>query len=298
MESQKFSPKEYLNLPGDPGVYKFYDQSNTIIYVGKAKNLSKRVSSYFTKASGVNRKTVRLVREITSIEIVIVNSEFDALLLENSLIKEHQPKYNILLKDDKSFPSICITNERFPRVFSTRRIVASQGTYFGPYTSVKAMNGVLDLLRKLYTIRTCNLNLSKKNIASGKFKVCLEYHIGNCLGPCENQQTEADYMSDIESAKHILKGNIGMVKSNYKQLMQDAATDLKFEAAHQYKTKLEMLDRFQSRSLIVNPKIDNIDVLGILKDQDKYFINYMKIEQGSIRVSETLESKIALDDEP
>ncbi|MEQ8469984.1 MAG: excinuclease ABC subunit UvrC [Marinoscillum sp.] len=298
MQSQKFGPNEYLSLPSDPGVYKFYDKDNTIVYVGKAKNLSKRVASYFTKASGSNRKTVRLVREIANIEIVIVNSEFDALLLENSLIKENQPKYNILLKDDKSFPSICVTNERFPRLFSTRRIIPSQGTYFGPYTSVKAMNGVLDLLRKLYTIRTCNLNLSKKNIEAGKFKVCLEYHIGNCLGPCENLQTEEDYMEDIESAKHILKGSLSVVKTNYKQLMQEAASALKFEAAQQYKDKLELLDRFQSKSLIVNPKIDNIDVFGVLKDQDKYFINYMKIEHGAIRISETVESKLSLEDEP
>ena len=296
MQSQKFSTKEYNQLPNQPGVYKFYNQENTIIYVGKAKSLSKRVASYFNKSSDHNRKTVKLVREIDSIEIVIVNSEFDALLLENSLIKENQPKYNILLKDDKSFPSICVTNERFPRIFSTRRIIQSQGTYFGPYTSVKAMNGVLDLIRKLYTIRTCSLNLSERNITSGKFKVCLEYHIGNCLGPCEGLQSEDDYQKDIESAKDILKGNISVVRQNYKELMNEAASNLKFESAQLYKDKLDLLEKFQSKSLIVNPKLNNIDVFGVLKDQDSYFVNFMKVEHGSIRISETIEAKPKLNE--
>ncbi|REE00498.1 excinuclease ABC subunit UvrC [Marinoscillum furvescens] len=296
MQSFKFTPNSYRDLPNQPGVYKFYDTTNTIIYVGKAKSLAKRVSSYFTKAGTQNRKTVKLVREIESIEIVIVNSEFDALLLENSLIKEHQPKYNILLKDDKTFPSICITNERFPRVFATRQIDRSQGTYFGPYTSVKAMNSVLDLLRKLYTLRTCNLNLSPGNIQSGKFKVCLEYHIGNCLGPCEGLQSEEDYQKDIDQVRHILKGNIGIVKSNFKDMMADAASQLKFELAQSYKDKLELLDKFQSKSTIVNPKINNMDIIGVNSDEHKYYINYMKVEQGSIRVSETIEAKRKLEE--
>lgn len=296
MDYQKFSTKEYNKLPKDPGVYKFFDRENSIIYVGKAKNLSKRVASYFTKAAGINRKTMRLVREIESIEVVIVNSEFDALLLENSLIKENQPKYNILLKDDKSFPSICVTNERFPRIFSTRRIIRSQGEYFGPYTSVKAMNSVLDLIRKLYTIRTCNLNLSKANIDRKKFKVCLEYHIGNCLGPCEGLQTEESYLEDIQHAKEILKGNLSVVKSSFKQMMEEAAVELKFEVAQSYKEKLELLDKFQSRSLIVNPKISNTDVVGVITDGDRYYLNYMVVDQGTIRISETVEAKRKLNE--
>ncbi|VXD17591.1 excinuclease ABC subunit UvrC [Marinoscillum sp. 108] len=296
MESHKFSTQEYGKLPHQPGVYKFYDRTNTIIYVGKAKDLLKRVSSYFNKSNQASRKTVKLVREIESIEVIIVNSEFDALLLENSLIKENQPKYNILLKDDKTFPSICVTNERFPRIYSTRSIDPSKGTYYGPYTSVKAMNGVLDLLRKLYKIRTCNFNLSERNVSQGKFKVCLEYHIGNCLGPCEGLQDESDYMEDIQSAHHILKGNISTVKAGYKELMQNAAEELKFESAQDFKQKLDHLDNFQSKSLIVNPKISDLDIFGVIGDGSKYYLNYMKIEHGSIRMSETVESKRKLDE--
>jgi len=188
MKFQRFSRDEYLRLPEKPGIYKFLNKHQDIIYVGKAKSLKKRVASYFTKANLDNRKTYKLVSEIRQIEFVIVSSEFDALLLENNLIKEHQPRYNILLKDDKSFPSVCITREPFPRIYATRRIDHKLGDYFGPYTSVKAMNSVLDLIRKLYKIRTCKYNLSKSNIAKNKFKVCLEDHIGNCLGPCEGLQ--------------------------------------------------------------------------------------------------------------
>lgn len=297
MEFQKFSTQEYRKLPHEPGVYKFFDKENNIIYVGKAKDLVKRVSSYFTKVGGgVNRKTARLVRETHSIEFVIVNSEFDALLLENSLIKENQPKYNILLKDDKTFPSICITNERFPRIYSTRRILPAEGEYFGPYTSVKAMNNVIELLRKLYKIRTCNFNLSSSNIAKKKFKVCLEYHLGNCLGPCEGFQQEENYLEEVSGAREILKGNIGLVKSSFKQLMQVAARELKFEVAQTYKTKLDYLEKFQAKSLIVNPKISDTDVFGIIEDGDRFYINYMKIDHGAIRISETMEAKKRLEE--
>ncbi len=296
MQAQKFTPDEYLLLPHQPGVYKFFNSSNIIIYVGKAKDLSKRVSSYFNKTGLSNRKTFKLVSEIKSIEVVIVNSEFDALLLENSLIKEHQPKYNILLKDDKSFPSICITNERFPRVYATRRIIRSKGEYFGPYTSVKAMEAVLDLLRKLYKIRTCNYVLSEENIEKKKFKVCLEYHIGNCLGPCVGLQKEEVYLEDIKSAKEVLKGNINVVKKNFTACMNEAAKDLRFETAQDYKTRLEKLEKFQSKSLIVNQKITDVDVIGILSNEDRYYINYMKIQHGSIRVSETVETAKKIDE--
>lgn len=296
MQAQKFATDEYLHLPHQPGVYKFFDKKNIIIYVGKAKDLAKRVSSYFNRAGLTNRKTFKLVGEIKSIEVVIVNSEFDALLLENSLIKEHQPKYNILLKDDKSFPSICVTNERFPRVYSTRRIIRSKGEYFGPYTSVKAMDGVLDLLRKLYKIRTCNYVLSEENIRKKKFKVCLEYHIGNCLGPCEGLQKEEDYLEDIQSAKEVLKGNISVVKNNFLKRMNEAASELKFETAQDYKNRLDLLEKFQSKSLIVNQKITDVDVVGILSFEDKLFINYMKIQHGTIRVSETVETSRKIDE--
>ncbi len=299
MQFQRFSRNDYLDLPEKPGIYKFLDANEHIIYVGKAKNLKKRVSSYFTKTNQQNRKTYRLVQEIKQIEFVIVSSEFDALLLENNLIKENQPRYNILLKDDKSFPSICITNERFPRIYSTRRIDHSKGEYFGPYTSVKAMNGVLDLIRKLHKIRTCKYNLSEENIKQKKFKVCLEYHIGNCLGPCEGLQTEEDYLKDIDEAKKILKGKIGIVSRSYREKMKTYAADLKFELAQSYKEKLERLEQFQSRTLIVNQKITNTDVftMTLSDNQKSVFINYMKIVNGAIINSETLEVKKKIEED-
>ncbi len=298
MQFQRYSREDYLKLPDKPGIYKFLDETTSIIYVGKAKNLKKRVSSYFTKSNLENRKTYRLVSEIRFIEFVIVSSEFDALLLENNLIKEHQPRYNILLKDDKSFPSICITNERFPRIYSTRRIDHKKGVYFGPYTSVKAMNGVLDLIRKLHKIRTCKYNLSEENIKNKKYKVCLEYHIGNCLGPCEGLQPENDYLSDIEEAKKILKGRVAIVGKSYKEKMQYAAAEMKYELAQTYKEKLDLLEKFQSRSLIVNQKITNTDVFTMTAASDKsLFINYMTIENGAIINSETIEVQKKIEEE-
>lgn len=291
MDFQRFLPDEYSKLPHEPGIYKFINSKSTIIYVGKAKNLAKRVSSYFTNKNSHSRKTYKLVSEVSYIEFVVVNSEFDALLLENNLIKENQPKYNILLKDDKSFPSICISNERFPRVYSTRRIEPEKGTYFGPYTSVKAMDGVLELLHKLFKIRTCSLDLSERNISKSKYKVCLEYHLGNCKGPCERLQTEADYIQEIQSAREILKGNLTAIRAGFKAQMEAAASELQFESAQSYKERLELLDRFQSRSTIVNPKIGNLDVFGITQQDDTYYINYLKLKEGSIQVSETVEVK-------
>lgn len=296
MEFQRFDREEYLRLPHKPGIYKFFNDADTIIYVGKAKDLRKRVSSYFTKSS-TNGKTYRLVKEIKEFEFVIVESEFDALLLENNLIKENQPRYNILLKDDKSFPSICITNERFPRIYSTRRVDPKLGDYFGPYTNVKAMNSVLDLIRKLNKIRTCKFNLSVANVRAGKYKVCLEYHIGNCLGPCEGLQQESDYLSDIENVRTILKGKLGIVKRTYKERMAEAAGKLKFEVAQSYKAKLDLLDKFQSKTLIVNQKITNTDVFSLIADERSAFINYLKIQEGSITNSETVEVKKRLGEE-
>lgn len=298
MQFQRYKRTDYLRLPDQPGVYKFLDDTNTIIYVGKAKSLRKRVSSYFTKTKQENRKTFRLVSEIRQIEFVIVASEFDALLLENNLIKENQPRYNILLKDDKSFPSICITNERFPRIYSTRRIDHSKGEYYGPYTSVKAMNGVLDLLRKLYKIRTCKYNLSEENIQRKKFKVCLEYHIGNCLGPCEGLQNEGDYLQEIEEARGILKGKTTVIERSYKTKMQEAAANLKYELAYTYKQRIEALEKFQTKTLIVNQKITSTDVFAMTSaDSTSLFINYMKIENGSIVVSETVEVKTKIEED-
>lgn len=297
MQFQRFPRGDHSRLPNKPGVYKFFDSSNTIIYVGKAKDLKKRVTSYFTKGNLDNRKTYRLVSEIKEIEFVIVSSEFDALLLENNLIKENQPKFNILLKDDKSFPSICITNERFPRIYSTRRIDNSKGEYFGPYTSVKAMNNVLELIRKLHTVRTCKYNLSEENIKKKKFKVCLEYHIGNCLGPCEDFQSEENYLQDIEQAKSILKGKIGVVARSYKQKMQEAADNMQFEVAQSFKEKYDRLEKFQSKSLIVNPNITDTDVFSIVSGEKISFINYLKIDNGSIINSETIEVKKKLEEE-
>lgn len=290
MEFLRFPRESYSRLPDKPGVYKFLNNLGHIIYVGKAKNLKKRVSSYFTKQSLDSRKTQKLVAEIVNIEFVIVHSEFDALLLENYLIKERQPKFNILLKDDKSFPSICITKERFPQIYSTRRIDPAKGEYFGPYTSVKAMNSVLDLIRKLHSIRTCKYTLSKGNIDKKKFKVCLEYHIGNCLGPCEGLQTEEDYMKDIHQAKDILKGKISIVGKAYKKEMQQASDNLKFELAQSIKEKLDLLERFQAKSFIVNQNISQTDVFTMTEDGNKsLYINYMQIENGSLINSETVE---------
>lgn len=295
-ETPFFKTDELNKLPTQPGVYKFYDDTK-IIYVGKAKNLKNRVSSYFNKSAGHNRKTIRLVNEIKKIEVAIVNSEFDALLLENSLIKEIQPKYNILLKDDKSFPYICVTNEPFPRIISTRRVIPSAGTYYGPYASVRAMNNVLELIRKLYTIRTCKLNLSEHNIKAEKFKVCLEYHIGNCKGPCEGLQNHQDYQKDIDQASQILRGNLSIPKRYFKDLMEQYAQEMAFEKAQRYKDKIELLDKFQSKSLVVSARLTNIDVFTVLSDEKLAFVNYMRIKNGTINLTKTVEIKKKLEEQ-
>ena len=284
------------NLPHQPGVYKFYNKEDSLIYVGKAKDLRKRVASYFTKSHNLNRKTRRLVQETKEISFTLANSEFDALLLENNLIKAHQPRYNILLKDDKTFPYICILNERFPRIISTRKFRPSDGEYFGPFSSVVAMKNVLDLLRKLNTIRTCKLNLSEKNIQSGKFKVCLEYHIGNCLGPCEGLQEEAHYNEEIDQARNILKGNLSVVSRYFKEHMQEAAGLLEFERAQKYKEKLELLEKFQVRSTVVNPKLTNLDVFAIVSTEDVAFVNYMQVVNGAIVLARTVEVRKKLEE--
>lgn len=296
MEVPSYKREEYNKLPDEPGVYRFYNADNILIYVGKAKSLKKRVSSYFNKSANANRKTIKMVSEIKHIEFTIVNSEFDALLLENSLIKKNQPKYNILLKDDKSYPYILLTDERFPRIIPTRRMVPGAGRYFGPFASIKAMNNILDLLRNLYTIRTCRYDLSEENIRQHKFKVCLEYHIGNCKGPCEGLQSEENYNKDIEQATNILKGNLGIARTYFKQKMQEAAETLNFEAAQHFKEKQELLSKYQAKSTVVNPQIGDTDIFTIVSDNKTAFINYMKSNNGAIVLTKTIEVKKKLDE--
>jgi excinuclease ABC subunit C len=283
-------------LPDSPGVYRFYNSDNELIYIGKAKNLKKRVNSYFTKAAGVNRKTLKLVSEITGIEYTVSDTEFDALLLENNFIKQNQPKYNILLKDDKTFPYICILKERFPRIIYTRKYLPEQGEYFGPYSSVSAMKNVLDLVRKLYSIRTCSLLLNQQNIDLKKFKVCLEYHIGNCKAPCIGNQNEAEYQEEIEQARSILKGDLSIVHQYFKKQMQEAAENMEFERAQRFKEKLSTLERFQAKSTVVNRALTDIDVLTITSTEVYAYINYMQIKEGAIVFSKSVEIKKKLDE--
>jgi len=283
-------------LPDSPGVYRFYNQENELIYIGKAKNLKKRVHSYFTKAAGVNRKTLKLVSEVVNIEYTVSDTEFDALLLENNFIKENQPKYNILLKDDKTFPYICILKERFPRIIYTRKYNPGQGEYFGPYSSVSAMKNVLDLVRKLYSIRTCSLLLHQQSIEQQKFRVCLEYHIGNCKAPCIGAQGEQEYQEEIAQARNILKGNLSVVHQYFKNHMQEAATNMEFERAQRLKEKLSTLERFQSKSMVVNRALTDIDVLTIASTETYAYINYMQIKEGAIVFSKSVEVKKKLEE--
>ena len=283
-------------LPGNPGIYQFYNGDGQLIYVGKAKNLKKRVSSYFTRDRYENGKTAILVRHIRDIKYMIVETELDALLLENNLIKKHQPRYNVQLKDDKTFPWICIKNERFPRVFSTRQKKNDGSMYFGPYASVKMINTLLDLIGNIYKLRNCNFILSEENIDNGKYKVCLEYHIGNCLGPCEGFQSENEYNSNIEEIKEILKGNAQSVIDHLTRSMKDMADAYEFEKAEYAKRKIKILERFKSKSLIVHPTIHNVDVFSIATDNNAAYVNYLKIINGSIIHTRTLELKKKLEE--
>lgn len=282
---------ELARIPHEPGVYRYFDETGEVIYVGKAKDLKNRVSSYFAKSNQHDRKTLRLVSQIRKIEFTIVHTEFDALLLENQLIKRYQPKYNILLRDDKTYPFICITNEPFPRVQTTRRIDRKLGTFYGPYANLKPMYTVLEMFSQLFTIRTCNYNLTKENIEAGKFKVCLEYHIGNCKGPCEGKQSEEDYDRDIEQVHHILKGHLKPAQEYFKGKMIESAQNLAFEQAHHYKERLDLLQRFQSKSTVVNPKIADADVFTIASDESCAYINFMKVVNGTITQTHTVEVK-------
>jgi excinuclease ABC subunit C len=284
------------SLPDSPGIYRYYNREEILIYVGKAKSLKKRVSSYFNKQSQYNRKTEKLVSEIARIEFTITNTEFDALLLENNFIKQNQPKYNILLKDDKTFPYLCILKERFPRIIYTRKYIPKQGEYFGPYSSVGSMKAVLELVRQLYSIRTCSLLLSQENIEQKKFKVCLEYHIGNCKGPCEGLQDESEYLNDIAQARNVLKGNLSVVEETFQARMKEASEAMEFEKAALYKHRLDLLEKFQTKSLVVNRKLTDIDVITITSSETTSFVNYLQVKEGSIIFSKNLEIKKKLDE--
>lgn len=282
-------------LPDQPGVYQFFDNTGVIIYVGKAKNLKKRVSSYFNKEHE-SAKTKMLVRKISTIKHIVVESETDALLLENNLIKEYQPKYNIMLKDDKSYPWICIKNEPFPRVFFTRRFVKDGSMYFGPYTNLKIVSTLLDLIREIYPIRSCSLDLREKYIDSGKYKVCLEYHIKNCMGICEGLEKKEQYDGYIAQIKDILKGNLREVIAHFKDEMQKYASLLKFEEANEIKKKLEMLENYQAKSTIVSTKITNVDVFSIVSDQDFGYVNFLQVSFGAIVRAHNLKIKKKLEE--
>lgn len=282
-------------LPDSPGVYQYYDKEGKILYVGKAKNLKKRVSSYFNKVHDVKRTNV-LVRKIVTIKHIVVPTETDALLLENNLIKKLQPRYNILLKDDKTYPWICVKNERFPKVFVTRNMVKDGSEYFGPYTSFRTVHTLMDLIKELYPLRTCSYDLNKSNIDAGKFKVCLEYHIGNCKGPCEGFVSESYYMEQVQAIKSILKGNFKESLKSFKIHMQELAEELKFEEAQRIKDKIKVLENYQSKSTILNPKITNIDVFSIISDEVVAYVNFLQISHGAIVRSHTMELKKKMDE--
>ncbi|OFY66242.1 MAG: excinuclease ABC subunit C [Bacteroidetes bacterium RBG_13_43_22] len=282
-------------LPEKPGVYQFMDSSGNILYVGKAKNLRKRVASYFGRNQ--SGKTTLMLKKASTVRHIVVDNESDALLLENNLIKKHQPRYNILLKDDKTYPWICIKKEHFPRVFSTRNTIKDGSVYYGPYTSGLMVKTLVDLIRQLFKPRTCSLNLSEESITSGKFKVCLEYHIGNCKAPCVGLQDERDYNSNIQQIRDILKGNISTVIEHLKETMADYSGSLRFEKAQIIKDKIDLLTKFRSRSAIVSNKISNTDVFAFTQDNDNTYMNYLKVVNGAIVQAFTLDMKSRLDEE-
>ncbi|SDQ10326.1 excinuclease ABC subunit UvrC [Flagellimonas zhangzhouensis] len=282
-------------LPDNPGVYQFYDADGKILYVGKAKNLKKRVSSYFNKQQEYGKTRV-LVKKIHTIKHIVVPTESDALLLENNLIKTLLPRYNVLLKDDKSYPWICIKKERFPRVFSTRKLIKDGSEYFGPYTSMKTVRTLLELVKSLYPLRTCNYDLSEDKIEAGKYKVCLEYHLGNCLGPCEGYQTEKEYHDQIEDIRQIIKGDLRNALQSFKEQMKAYAAEMEFEKAQRIKDKIEVLENYQAKSTVVNPKINNVDVFTIISDETHAYINFLQLSHGSIVRSHTLEIKKKLEE--
>ncbi|WP_295654348.1 excinuclease ABC subunit UvrC [uncultured Mucilaginibacter sp.] len=293
----KFDYKAALkNIPHKPGVYQYWDENKELIYIGKAKDLRNRVSSYFNKDLNINAKTKVLVSKIRNITFTIVDTEIDAWLLENSLIKKHQPRYNVMLKDDKTYPWIIIKNEHFPRIFWTRKIIKDGSKYLGPYASVSMMHAILGVIRETYALRTCNLPLSQQNIDAGKFKVCLEYQLGNCKGPCQNYQTEEDYANSIEEIKDILNGKIGAVVKNLKADMENAAANMNFELAHRLKHKYDVLENYQSKSTVVNSSITDVDVFSIASEEKYAFVNFLKVMNGTIIQTQTIEIKKRLDE--
>ena len=282
-------------LPNEPGVYQYFDKNEVIIYIGKAKNLKKRVSSYFSKTHD-NGKTKVLVTKIVSIKHIVVETETDALLLENNLIKKHKPRYNILLKDDKTYPWICIKKERFPRIFMTRRVIKDGSEYFGPYTSIKTVRILLDLIKELYPLRTCNYDLSHQNVNEGKYKVCLEYHLKNCKGACENLEAESHYNNSVKAIRNIIKGNFKESLEKFQEMMFVFAQKMEFEEAQKIKEKLKLLGNYQSKSTIINPSINNVDVFSIISDETHGYANFLKIANGAIIQSHTTEIKKKLDE--
>lgn len=295
--SEKFDHRAALkNIPHKPGVYQYWDSEKELIYIGKAKDLRNRVGSYFNKDLNINAKTRVLVSKIRNITFTIVDTEVDAWLLENSLIKKHQPRYNVMLKDDKTYPWIIIKNENYPRIFWTRRIIRDGSKYLGPYASVSMMHNILELIRETYPLRTCNLPLTRENIDKGKFKVCLEYQLGNCKGPCQNLQTEDDYDNSIEEIKDILNGKISAVLRGLKSELDNAVANMNFEYAHKLKRKFDLLENYQSKSTVVNSSITDVDVFSIASEEKYAFVNFLKIMNGTIIQTQTIELKKRLDE--
>ncbi|WP_074406882.1 excinuclease ABC subunit UvrC [Aquimarina megaterium] len=282
-------------LPTSPGVYQYYDKDDTLLYVGKAKNLKKRVSSYFTKNHD-NYKTKVLVKKIYTIKHIVVETETDALLLENNLIKKYLPRFNVMLKDDKTYPWICIKKERFSRIFLTRNLIKDGSEYYGPYTSVKTVHVLLDLIKELYQLRTCTYDLSQEKINNGKYKVCLEYHLGNCKGPCEGLQDEKEYLENLEAIRQIVKGNFKDSLNRFRNQMMIHAGKMEFEDAQRIKEKIQILENYQARSTVVNPKISNVDVFSIISDESYGYINFLQLSYGAIIRSHTTEVKKKLDE--
>ena len=297
MQTSDAVKKKVSSLPNDPGVYLFFDNTGTIIYVGKAKNLHRRVSSYFLAKASEHRKQQVMVRKISDLQHIVTTSESDALLMENNLIKKHQPRYNIMLKDDKTYPWICVKNECFPRIFLTRNKVNDGSKYFGPYTSVANAKALLGFLRHLFSLRTCRHNLSSKDIAKGKYGICLEYHIGNCKGPCEGLQPENDYLEAVIHATDIIKGNASDVIKVIKKQMQYVATELRFEEAQSLKESIARLENYQSKSIVVNSFIGNIDVFSVIFDDNIAYINFLRVVNGAVVQSHTIEAKMAIEED-
>jgi excinuclease ABC subunit C len=282
-------------LPEKPGVYQYFDEAEKILYVGKAKNLKKRVSSYFHKEHD-NSKLRVLVKKIADIKTIVVNSEYDALLLENNLIKQYQPRYNVSLKDDKTYPWVCIKNERFPRIFYTRKKINDGSEYFGPYASVHSIKTLISFIKENFKLRTCSLDLNEKNIESKKFRACLDYHIGTCKAPCIGLEMQSEYDETVKQIKSILKGNISSVIRELKQQMHSSSEKMEFENAQEVKIKLEALEKFQAKSMVVSNTIENLDVASFVSEEDLYYVTYFHIVNGAIIASKTVEIKKKLDE--